>query len=55
MRKAVAYKKYKALYVKQLKLALSLPSKGKVEPMLEMFPTLDPENIVIKSYLRSLK
>ena len=45
------FAQYKAILVKELKETLQLPSKGKVEPMLEMFYKFDPENIVIKNYL----
>ena len=37
------------MLVKQLKETLQLPSKGKVEPMLEMFYKFNPENIIIRS------
>ena len=47
MENSVDYKKYKALVVKQLKHALNLPKKGKVEPMMEAFYIYDPEHIII--------
>ena len=32
-------------------MALSMPSKGKVEPMMEMFFKYNPEHIIIQNYL----
>ena len=45
------YKDFKAIVVKQLKHALSLPKQGKIEPMLEVFYKYDPEHIIIQNYL----
>ena len=47
MERSVNFKQYKALIVKQLKHALQLPKKGKVEPMMEMFLKFDPKNLII--------
>ena len=47
MMRSVDFYSYKALIVKQLKLALSLQKKGKVEPMMEMFFRYNPEHIII--------
>lgn len=52
MMRSVDFYSYKALIVKQLKSALSLPKKGKVEPMMEMFFKFDPEHIIIQNYLQ---
>jgi len=49
------YTKYKATIVKQLKLALSLPEKGTVQPMLEVFYKYDPTNIIMQNYLQQLQ
>ena len=43
------------MLVKQLKETLQLPSKGKVEPMLELFYKFNPENIIIRNYLQQLE
>ena len=55
MKRSVDYCNYKALIVKQLKLILSLPKKGKVEPMMEMFFRFDPEHIIIQNYLQQIE
>ena len=47
MERSVDFNQYKALIVKQLKIALSLPKKGKVEPMMEMFFKFDPKIIIV--------
>ena len=52
MEQSVDFYQYKALIVKQLKQALQLPKKGKVEPMMEMFFKFDPKHIIIKNYLQ---
>ena len=54
MNRSTDFKKYSALIVKQLKQALSLPKKGKVEPMMELFFKFDPEHIVIQNYLQQM-
>jgi len=51
MLKGVEYRQYKAMIVKYLKSALTLPKKGKVEPLLELFYHLNPINIITKNYL----
>ena len=43
MERSVDFNQYKALIVKQLKNALSLPKKGKVQPMMELFFKFDPK------------
>ena len=53
--RGVEYKLYKAIIVKQLKLALGLPKKGKVEPLLSLFFNYDPKNIIIQNYLQQLE
>ena len=55
MMRSVDFYSYKALIVKQLKSALSLPKKGKVEPMMEMFFKFDPEHIIIPNYLQQIE
>ena len=52
MERSVDFNQYKALIVKQLKNALSLPQKGKVEPMMEMFFKFDPQIIIVQNYLQ---
>ena len=51
MIQSTEFNKFKAVIVKQLKFALNLPKKGKVEPMLEMFFKYKPENIITTNYL----
>ena len=51
MIKGTEYQQYKAILVKQLKLALGLPKKGKVEPLLKLFYNYDPKVIIIQNYL----
>ena len=43
---SVDYSKFKALIVKQLKLALNLPSKGSIKPMMDIFYKYDPLHII---------
>ena len=47
MIKSVEFQQYKAIVVKQLKLALGLPKKGKVEPLLKLFYHYDPKMIIV--------
>ena len=47
MLNSVDFNKYKAVITKQLKLALNLPSKGTVKPMMDMFYKYDPQHIII--------
>ena len=50
--RSVDFNQYKTLIVKKLKIALSLPKKGKVEPMIEMFFRFDPKIIITQNYLQ---
>ena len=52
MERSVEFQQLRAIIVKQLKLALSLPKKGKVEPLLKVFYKYDPKIIVIQNYLQ---
>ena len=52
MIKSTDFTLYKSILVKQLKQTLQMPTKGKVEPMMEMFYKYDPEHIVIQNYLQ---
>ena len=52
MERSVEFQQIKAIIIKQLKLALSLPKKGKVEPLLKVFYKYDPKIIVIQNYLQ---
>ena len=49
--RGVEFQMYQAIILKQLKLALGLPKKGKIEPMLNMFYQYEPKNIIIQNYL----
>ena len=55
MERSVDFTQYKALIVKELKLALQLPKKGMVEPMMEMFFKFDPQIIIVQNYLQQLE
>ena len=43
----VEFQMFQAIIVKQLKIALGLPKKCKVEPLLRLFYHYDPKIIIV--------